>query len=85
MLSNTLRYTFHGELNTPVLRLRRIGNSLGLILPREFVDSQGLHPDDALRVDVERAIELDDVFGALRKYRRSATEWTSLIREGDAM
>jgi hypothetical protein len=58
---------------------------LGLILPKELVDSQGLHPDDALRVDVERAARLEDVFGALRKYRRTPTEWTTLIREGDAM
>ena len=69
----------------PVLRLRRIGNSLGLILPKELVDSQGLHPDDALRVDIERAPRLDDVFGALRKYRRTPSEWTAMLRDGDAM
>jgi antitoxin component of MazEF toxin-antitoxin module len=62
--------------------LRRIGNSLGLILPKEFVETSGLHPDDALRVSVERAVRLDDVFGALRKYRRTPAEWTSAARDG---
>lgn len=65
--------------------MRRIGNSLGLLLPKEFIDSQGLHADDALRVDVERAARLDDVFGALRKFRRSTQEWIRVAREGDAM
>ena len=58
---------------------------MGLILPKEFVDSQGFHPDDALRVDVERVARLDDVFGALRKYRRTVKEWTDGAWGGDIM
>lgn len=67
----------------PVLRLRRVGNSLGLILPKDLLASKGLHEDDPVRVELERATRLDDVVGRLRRYRRSAPEWNEATREGD--
>lgn len=59
----------------PVLRLRRIGNSLGLLLPKSLVDAKGLGPDDPVDVEVERATSLNEVVGRLGKYHLSVKEW----------
>lgn len=72
-------------LNMPVLRLRRIGNSLGVLLPSELVAAKGLRPNDDVRVEIERVPRLEDVAGSLRKYGLSAREWNDLANEGEEL
>ena len=70
-------------LNMPVVRLRRIGNSLGLILPGDYVREKHLAPNEEVRVDVERVPSLREVLGSLRKYGLSVQEWNDLTNEGE--
>lgn len=65
------------------MRLRRIGNSLGLILPKEYVAERGLKPNDSVRVEIERALRIEDVAGRLKKYRRSVSDWNPAPNEGE--
>lgn len=70
-------------LNMTVLRLRRVGNSLGIILPKELVEQKGLRADDPVRIEVERAARLHDVLGSLRHHPMSIRELNDLTNEGE--
>jgi antitoxin component of MazEF toxin-antitoxin module len=48
------------------LRVRRIGNSLGVLLPKDEVVRQGLREGDEVVVEVRKSRALLDVWGALR-------------------
>jgi len=61
--------------DTPVLRVRRVGNSLGVVLPRDYVRAKGLKADDEVRVEVEPVLRLGDVAGRLRRYNLSVAAW----------
>lgn len=63
--------------------MRRVGNSLGVVLPRELARRKGLKPNDPVRVDVEPVARLEDVAGRLAKYRRSVGEWNHATNEGE--
>ena len=67
----------------PVLRVRRIGNGLGVVLPGALVKAKGLKANDAVRVEIEPIARLADVVGRLRKYRLSLREWNDATNEGE--
>jgi len=67
----------------PILRVRRVGNSLGVVLPRDLVLDKGLKPDDPVRVEIDPVARLDDVAGRLAKYRLSVREWNDATNEGE--
>lgn len=67
----------------PVLRLRRVGNSLGFVLPKDLVKAKGLKADDAVRVEVEATPKLEEVVGSLRKYDLTVREWNDATNEGE--
>lgn len=69
--------------NLTVLRVRRVGNSLGIVLPRDLVEAKGLKPDDPVQVEIEPVLRLADVAGRLAKYRRSVAEWNDATNEGE--
>ncbi len=67
----------------PVLRVRRVGNSLGVVLPRDLVKAKGIKADDAIRVSIEPVASVEQVAGRLRKYRRSVADWNAATNEGE--
>lgn len=69
----------------PILRLRRVGNSLGLILPKDFVAAKGLGPNRPVRVEIEPVRRIEEVVGSLRKYGLSVREWNDLTNEGEEL
>jgi antitoxin component of MazEF toxin-antitoxin module len=69
----------------PVLKVRRVGNSLGIVLPSDLVKAKGLRADDAVRVEVEPVLSLEEVAGRLRKYRRTVAEWNEATNEGEEL
>ncbi len=44
-------------------KARKIGGSLGFIIPKEVVDSQGIKENDTLRAEIEKVVDLSDLFG----------------------
>ncbi|MBS3054595.1 MAG: AbrB/MazE/SpoVT family DNA-binding domain-containing protein [Candidatus Aenigmarchaeota archaeon] len=63
------------------VEVRRIGNSLGVILPKEFVRQKGIKADEKILIEVVKEADLRDVFGMLKR-RRSGQEFKDMIREG---
>ena len=48
------------------LTVRRMGNSLGVIIPSDQAASLGLRPGDRVDVEVRKAATLQSIFGAMR-------------------
>lgn len=77
--------TYHQVFATPVLRVRRVGNSLGIVLPRAYVQTKGLAEGDEVRVEVEPVLTLDQVAGRLRRYNLSVDAWNDATNEGEEL
>ncbi len=61
--------------------LRKWGNSIGGVFPKNFVEEQGLRPDEKVLVEVVRKADLSAIFGSL-KPKRSAQEIKDEARKG---
>ncbi|MBN2250728.1 MAG: AbrB/MazE/SpoVT family DNA-binding domain-containing protein [Candidatus Altiarchaeota archaeon] len=61
--------------------LRKWGNSLGVILPREFVKERGLKANQKIVLEVTKKADLSAVYGSL-KSRCTAQELKDIAREG---
>ena len=60
--------------------VRRRGNSLGVVIPREDVSKQGLQEDDEVEITVRKIINIQDIFG---KYRfKNLRSLEKELREG---
>ena len=60
-------------------RIRRIGNSLGIIIPRDEVDKRNIKEGDLVEVEVLRRINLKEMFGSV-KFRKTAQELKDEMR-----
>ena len=65
------------------LRVRRIGNSLGVIIPKKDADRQGIHEGDELEVQFRKARRLSAIWGALEGQIGSVDELNDLVDEGE--
>lgn len=61
-------------------RIRRIGNSLGIIIPREEVDRKKLKEGDLVEVEVLRRVSMKEMFGSI-KFRKTAQEMKDELRK----
>ena len=62
-------------------RVRRIGNSLGIIIPSEEASANGLAEGDSVEIEVSRRASARELFGTA-KFGRSAQEIKDEAREG---
>ena len=63
--------------------IRKWGNSLGIILPKEFLKKKHLKENDKIVVDVFKKANLSSSFGALKgKIKMSGQEFKDKVREG---
>lgn len=63
--------------------VRRWGNSLGVVLPKELVEQKHLKEEDKVIIDVVMKVDLRRSFGALKgKTRMSGQQFKDLVREG---
>jgi antitoxin component of MazEF toxin-antitoxin module len=60
-------------------RIRRIGNSLGIIIPRDEVDKRKIKEGDLVEVEVLRRTNLKEMFGSV-KFRKTAQELKDEVR-----
>lgn len=62
-----------------VARIRRIGNSLGIVIPRSSVDMAELKEGDFVQVEVIGHVNLREMFGSI-KFRKSTQELKDGLR-----
>ena len=63
-------------------RVRRWGSSLGVVLPKEVVRTEGLREGDEVALQVKKALTVQQAFGTLRGWRVNAQKLKDELREG---
>jgi len=60
---------------------RKWGNSIGLILPKEFVEKYHIGPDEKILLDVVKKADLRDIFGSLPR-KMSGQAFKDMVKKG---
>ena len=60
---------------------RKIGNSIGVIFPKELVDKERIVPNQKLDIRIIKKTDLSDIFGSL-KIKESGQEFKDMVRRG---
>ena len=60
--------------------VRRFGNSLGVVIPTDEAERQGIAAGDEVELEVERKVNLKELFGSL-KFSKTAQEMKDEDRE----
>ena len=65
------------------VKTRKWGNSLGVILPKEFVQKEDIKENQEIRMIATKKGDLSNIFGALKgKIKMSGQEFKDKAREG---
>ncbi len=65
----------------PELKVRKIGNSLGVIFPSELVKEKRLRENEKVFVNVAKKGDMSKIFGSL-KFKESAQQIKDELRKG---
>jgi len=63
-------------------KVRRWGNSLGIVIPKEVVEASGIRPGDEVSAEIRKISNVAEIFGSLRGWRKSAQEIKNEARRG---
>lgn len=53
-------------------RLKRWGNSLGIVIPSETIKQKSLQEDEKVIITIEREKKIREIFGSLRSWKINA-------------
>ena len=65
------------------VKTRKIGGSLGVILPKQLVKQEKIAVDDLLTLDVEKTVNLDFLWGKLKDIKKPTDQIMNEIDEGE--
>ncbi len=63
------------------VRLRRWGNSMGIILPKEIVDRQRLKENEKVSISIIKETDLSSIFGSLKNLKLDAQKFKDEMRK----
>ncbi len=61
--------------------VRRWGNSVGVVFPKEFVKEKKLKVNEKVLINVVKEANLEKLFGSLKR-KMSGQEFKDMVREG---
>ena len=64
------------------VRLKRWGNSMGVILPKEFIEKKRIKENEKIMIEVVKTADLSHIFGMIKKRKMSGQDAKNLAREG---
>ncbi|MEK6862093.1 MAG: AbrB/MazE/SpoVT family DNA-binding domain-containing protein [Nanoarchaeota archaeon] len=64
------------------VKIRKWGNSFGVILPKELLDRKGLKEEDGIVIEIVKEADLSKIFGSIKKRRLSGQKFKELVKEG---
>lgn len=62
--------------------VKKWGNSMGVLLPKELVKKENLKEKDRIMIEVVREFDLSKLFGSLPKRTMSGQKFKDLVRKG---
>lgn len=67
---------------TVELKLKRWGNSMGVVIPREIVEARNLQENDEIQVTIVKKADLSDIFGLVKERKMSGQAFKDMVRKG---
>ncbi|MBN1385740.1 AbrB/MazE/SpoVT family DNA-binding domain-containing protein [Candidatus Woesearchaeota archaeon] len=65
------------------VEVKKWGNSLGIVLPKEFVLDKGIHAEQKILIEVTPRLDISRLFGRLKlKRKMTGQEFKDMVREG---
>ena len=61
--------------------VRKWGNSIGVVFPKEFVEKKHLKVNEKIVVEIVKEADLRDIFGSLKR-KASGQEFKDMVRRG---
>ncbi|MBI2550101.1 AbrB/MazE/SpoVT family DNA-binding domain-containing protein [Candidatus Woesearchaeota archaeon] len=61
--------------------LKRWGNSIGVVLPKELIDKEKLKENEKVLIEVVKEADLTKLFGSLKR-KMSGQEFKDMVRQG---
>ena len=61
--------------------VKRWGNSLGVILPKELVEREALKENEKILMNIVKEADISELFGSLKR-KMSGQKFKDLVREG---
>jgi antitoxin component of MazEF toxin-antitoxin module len=56
-----------------ISKVRRVGNSLSVVIPAEEAKSQQINEGDVVQIEIQRKVNIKDLFGSV-KFSKSSQE-----------
>ena len=66
-----------------IVKAKKIGGSIGIIIPKEIIGREKIIPEDALKVKIEKTADLSFLWGKWKDVRKSTDEIMKEIDEGE--
>ena len=63
------------------VNVRKWGNSMGIVLPKELIEEKGIKEDDEIIIEVAKKADLRKLFGSLKR-KMSGQEFKDMVRKG---
>lgn len=63
------------------VKVKRWGNSLGVILPQNYLEERGISLNDEIIVEAFKVADISKAFGSLKR-KMSGQEFKDMVREG---
>ena len=66
-----------------IIKAKKIGGSIGIIIPRRIVGKEKISPEDTLKVKIEKTADLSFLWGRWKDIKKSTDEIMKEIDEGE--
>ena len=63
------------------VNVRKWGNSMGIVLPKELVEEKGIKEDDKVLIELAKKADLSKLFGSLKR-KMSGQDFKDMVRKG---
>ena len=64
-----------------IVSIKKWGNSIGIVLPKELVQSKDLKPNDKVLIEIGKQADLSKIFGTLER-KMSGQDFKDMVRKG---
>ncbi len=63
-------------------KTRKLGGSIGIILPKDVVKKEGIKPDQTIKIEIKTRPKVKDVFGILSEWKADTQKLKDEARKG---
>ncbi|MBI2583598.1 MAG: hypothetical protein HYW25_02935 [Candidatus Aenigmarchaeota archaeon] len=63
------------------LTVKRVGNSIGVIFPKNLAEEKNLHENEKILIEIVKEADLSDVFGTLER-KMSGQKFKDMVKSG---